>query len=237
MAIVLSIPRNAAFWTQLAIFLFWTAYIFMLLRSKDDEVKRAAAAVARGRRMEQVSKYEDSFSGDPMCRICLGDEDDGRLISPCLCKGTMRFVHVECLTQWRTTSQNKDSFFACDSCQYQYSFQRTAWASLLRSALVLHCVAMVLFLLMIAMCGHIAIVADYLLFDGALSRQFGVDFEDEQIAELHQVSMELYGDLYSGLFQSNASILGLNIVQLMTGAALVVRAPSVLCDCCLPGFC
>ncbi|KAF9901793.1 hypothetical protein BX616_002145 [Lobosporangium transversale] len=37
------------------------------------------------------------------CRICLGgaDEEDtlGRLISPCLCKGSMKYVHVE----WRTS--------------------------------------------------------------------------------------------------------------------------------------
>lgn len=73
------------------LFLLWTAYVFMLLRAKDEEAKCAAAAVARGRRMEQApcSKYEESFTGDPMCRICLGDDDDGRLISPCLCKGTM----------------------------------------------------------------------------------------------------------------------------------------------------
>lgn len=174
--------------------------------------------------MEQASKYEDSFSGDPMCRICLGDEDDGRLISPCLCKGTMRFVHVECLTQWRTTSQNKESFFACDSCQYRYSFRRPAWASLLRSALVVHCVAFVLFVFLIALCGHIATVADALLFDGALSHQLGGSWDDNQMDQLAELS-ELYEELYGGLFSSDTSILGLSIVQLTTGAALVVRTP------------
>jgi hypothetical protein len=170
--------------------------------------------------MEQASKYEDSFSGDPMCRICLGDEDDGRLISPCLCKGTMRFVHVECLTQWRLQSVNKESFFACDSCQYRYSFRRPAWASLLRSALVVHFVAFILFVFLIALCGHIANVADALFFDGALSHQFGGSWDDKQ---MDQQLSELYEELYGGLFQSDMSVLGLNIVQLTTGAALVVR--------------
>lgn len=180
--------------------------------------------------MEQASKYEDSFYGEPMCRICLGDEDDGHLISPCLCKGTMRFVHVDCLTQWRTTSQNKDSFFACDSCQYQYSFRRPAWASLLRSALVVHLVAVVLFVFLIALCGHCAAVADRLLLDDALSNAFAID--DVQMAEVHQLSMELYGEVYGGLFKSNdLSILGLSTVQLMTGAAVVVRKASSAACC------
>ena len=32
------------------------------------------------------------------CRICL--EEDGKLISPCACKGTTAYVHEECLVKW-----------------------------------------------------------------------------------------------------------------------------------------
>lgn len=39
------------------------------------------------------------------CKICLGGEEEeaelGRLISPCKCRGTIKYVHVECLNQWR----------------------------------------------------------------------------------------------------------------------------------------
>lgn len=35
---------------------------------------------------------------DAVCRICFGD--GGRLISPCMCAGSMRFVHPECLNEW-----------------------------------------------------------------------------------------------------------------------------------------
>ena len=35
------------------------------------------------------------------CRICLEDEDElDKLISPCLCNGTMKYVHYECLHKW-----------------------------------------------------------------------------------------------------------------------------------------
>ncbi|KAF0433752.1 E3 ubiquitin-protein ligase SSM4 [Gigaspora margarita] len=44
---------------------------------------------------------------DKMCRICFAgpekEESLGRLIPPCLCKGTMRYVHVESKTD-ETTS-------------------------------------------------------------------------------------------------------------------------------------
>jgi len=38
---------------------------------------------------------------EPLCRICMGDASEGKLFSPCLCKGSMRYVHVECLQRWR----------------------------------------------------------------------------------------------------------------------------------------
>jgi hypothetical protein len=92
----------------------------MLLRAKDEEAKCAAAAAARGRRMEQAStSYEDSFSGDPMCRICLGDEDDGRLISPCLCKVCVMFLPVANLYALCHIKQTKLLHRAlCASCMW-----------------------------------------------------------------------------------------------------------------------
>lgn len=36
------------------------------------------------------------------CRICLGEEDDegNKLISPCKCAGTTKYIHKECLQEW-----------------------------------------------------------------------------------------------------------------------------------------
>ncbi|KAG9304528.1 hypothetical protein G9A89_020092 [Geosiphon pyriformis] len=74
------------------------------------------------------------------------DEDTlGRLISPCLCKGTMRYVHVECLNNWRLRSQKKTSFFQCDECKYQYAFRRTTIAKYATNGFVLTIVTLILF--------------------------------------------------------------------------------------------
>ncbi|KAF9108882.1 hypothetical protein BGX29_003812 [Mortierella sp. GBA35] len=54
--------------------------------------------------------------------------ESGRLISPCLCKGTSRYIHLGCLEKWRSMSPRKESAFACDTCHYKYSFRRP-WAA------------------------------------------------------------------------------------------------------------
>ncbi|KAG0282899.1 hypothetical protein BGZ96_012731 [Linnemannia gamsii] len=63
------------------------------------------------------------------------EEDDesgrGRLISPCLCKGSTRYIHLGCLEQWRTTSSLRENFYRCEICHYEYSFRRPWAASIL----------------------------------------------------------------------------------------------------------
>ena len=54
------------------------------------------------------------------CRICLDEENTGDLISPCECKGTMRYVHRTCLNKWRVSAINTDSQYFCDQCQFEY---------------------------------------------------------------------------------------------------------------------
>lgn len=92
---------------------------------------------------------------DISCRICLGDKTDGRMISPCKCKGSMRFVHAHCLQQWRTSSVNSKSFFQCDQCLYQYSFRRTWFANLLRNEFILHLITVVCFFFICATLGFV----------------------------------------------------------------------------------
>jgi hypothetical protein len=57
----------------------------------------------------------------------------GRLISPCRCRGTMKFVHLSCLNSWRFTSPNAKSVYQCDQCRYRYNFNRTRYAAIVGS--------------------------------------------------------------------------------------------------------
>ena len=40
--------------------------------------------------------------GNPVCRICYGEEnnEENPLLCPCLCKGSMKYIHYKCLKNW-----------------------------------------------------------------------------------------------------------------------------------------
>jgi len=65
-----------------------------------------------------------------MCRICLleGSTEDDLLISPCMCKGSIEYVHLGCLRHWikgrLNLSESSTSFFyrplSCELCKAVY---------------------------------------------------------------------------------------------------------------------
>ena len=38
---------------------------------------------------------------EPMCRYCFENDEEEELISPCLCSGGQKFVHLNCLRRWQ----------------------------------------------------------------------------------------------------------------------------------------
>ena len=83
---------------------------------------------------------------DAVCRICFSGSEEGRLIRPCLCSGSMQYVHVHCLNEWRTQSANPRSFYECDQCNYKYNLERTKYAAYLEDARVVRGAAALLML-------------------------------------------------------------------------------------------
>lgn len=58
----------------------------------------------------------------------------GRLISPCKCKGSSRYVHEGCLRQWRMAAPSSDrNYWKCPTCGYQYRLERLQYAKLIQS--------------------------------------------------------------------------------------------------------
>lgn len=53
------------------------------------------------------------------CRICY--REDGKLFSPCLCSGSMKYVHSECLEMARDFS--KSETLQCRICKYFYKLE------------------------------------------------------------------------------------------------------------------
>ena len=55
---------------------------------------------------------------DYQCRICLEDASLNQLFSPCMCNGTSKYIHRECLDIWR--SQHNVAFTKCLECHFEY---------------------------------------------------------------------------------------------------------------------
>jgi len=56
--------------------------------------------------------------------ITYTSEDGGRLIKPCKCKGTQRYIHEDCLAELRAKSPQKNAYLKCDLCGFEYNTKR-----------------------------------------------------------------------------------------------------------------
>ncbi|KAF9213599.1 hypothetical protein BGZ59_005120 [Podila verticillata] len=127
------------------------------------------------------------------CRICLGgvDEEDtlGRLISPCLCKGSMKYVHVECLNAWRERSPKKESHYKCDTCKYSFSFRRTSFARYLAHPLTVFVLTILVFITAVFAAGFVMKLLLYLTMDEAQEFVYPADldeFDEDELIRLKQ---------------------------------------------------
>jgi len=68
--------------------------------------------------MPQATEATD----EKICRIC--QDDDGDLIAPCRCSGSIKWVHRKCLDEWRAQSFNSQNFVSCSMCKQSYVFER-----------------------------------------------------------------------------------------------------------------
>lgn len=66
-----------------------------------------------------------------VCRICLENEDGEKMISPCKCSGSQKFVHSQCLSLWQESKLNNvlmnpelhqlSDIRTCNVCKTEYT--------------------------------------------------------------------------------------------------------------------
>ncbi|KAK7424270.1 hypothetical protein QQX98_000538 [Neonectria punicea] len=62
------------------------------------------------------------------------DPELGRLLSPCKCKGSQKYVHEGCLDAWRLANPTQArNYWQCPTCKFEYRISRLHWASALSS--------------------------------------------------------------------------------------------------------
>jgi len=61
--------------------------------------------------------------------------DNGRLLRPCKCKGTSKYVHEGCLQAWRHADPGygKRNYWQCPTCGYRYRLQRLGFGRVVSS--------------------------------------------------------------------------------------------------------
>jgi hypothetical protein len=62
----------------------------------------------------------------PVCRFCLSEDHpkNNKMITPCACTGSIRYLHLECLHEWRRLSSNEEYKDKCSICQHYYDLPR-----------------------------------------------------------------------------------------------------------------
>jgi hypothetical protein len=60
--------------------------------------------------------------------------EEGRLLRPCKCKGSSKYVHEGCLQRWRMQNPNNErNYWKCPTCGYKYRLSRLGWSTFLVS--------------------------------------------------------------------------------------------------------
>ncbi|KND92489.1 E3 ubiquitin-protein ligase MARCH4 [Tolypocladium ophioglossoides CBS 100239] len=88
------------------------------------------------------------------------DSDDpelGRLLSPCKCKGSQKYVHEGCLNSWRRANpMAARNYWQCPTCKFNYRLARLRCASMLSSKWAQVALTLVVVVIGIFLLGFIA---------------------------------------------------------------------------------
>lgn len=86
------------------------------------------------------------------------ESEEGRLISPCKCKGSSRYVHEGCLQSWRHAdpSYGRRNYWQCPTCSFRYRLERMAWGRWISSTAAQIFLTLGIFLLATFLLGFIA---------------------------------------------------------------------------------
>ena len=117
------------------------------------------------------------------------DPTAGRLIRPCKCKGSSRYVHEGCLQAWRHADPEygKRNYWQCPTCGFRYRLERMRWGRAISSTLTQ--IVLTIFILLFTM--------------------FALGFVADPI-------INLYLDPYSTISSGSFSDLGIKIEPILT---------------------
>lgn len=79
---------------------------------------------------EPMEGIPSMFNPAPKVQYISEDPESGRLIRPCHCKGSGRYVHEGCLQEWRHADARygRRNYWECPTCKFKYRLERMRWS-------------------------------------------------------------------------------------------------------------
>ena len=98
-----------------------------------------------------------AFQSAPGVSYVSENPEDGRLLRPCKCKGSAKYVHEGCLQAWRLADPNsKRNFWQCPTCGFRYRLDRMNWSHWVSSSITQIGLTVSIFFLAMFLLGFIA---------------------------------------------------------------------------------
>lgn len=97
-------------------------------------------------------------SRKPRVTYVSDDPSLGRLIRPCKCKGSSRYVHEGCLRSWRHSEAGYSArnYWSCPTCGFKYRLRRLGWGSFISSTAMQLGLTMLIFFVVVFALGFVA---------------------------------------------------------------------------------
>lgn len=124
------------------------------------------------------------LGGKPRIRYVSEDPELGRLIRPCSCRGSQKYVHEGCLRAWRRASPSQRNLWECPTCKYQYRLERLTWAKWATSKVVRAFLTLLILFLTVFILGFIADPIIYLWSDPISALMDGLSGSFDELDEL-----------------------------------------------------
>jgi hypothetical protein len=97
------------------------------------------------------------FSSKARVRYVSEDPELGRLLSPCKCKGSQKYVHQGCLQAWRLAAPLSDrNYWQCPTCHFQYRLERLRWGRWLSSKVLRATLTVLIMVVTVFLLGFVA---------------------------------------------------------------------------------
>ena len=98
------------------------------------------------------------FQAAPSVTYDSSDPEAGRLLRPCKCKGSSKYVHEGCLQAWRHADPEygKRNYWQCPTCGFRYRLERMQWSRWISSTATQIFLTVFIFVMALFIMGFVA---------------------------------------------------------------------------------